>query len=139
MFCKAVQGIVSAHKNLFEWKLTILQKFSEPMSFSSKMVKRGRGGNVRGGDLMVGDVDVPDMNLKSTATFFLNRLCEDDKKKLLENVKALDGNTIKLGSTCSGTDIIVPVFRRTLDAINEMFGAACLCIKPKGTVQYKSF
>lgn len=109
------------------------------MTFSSKMSRKGRGSHIRGGDLALGDGGVPDMNLKSTAAFFLNRLCENDRKKLLENIKALDGKTIKLGSTCSGTDVIVPVFHQTFAAINEMFGATCLHIKLKGSVRYNSF
>ena len=64
------------------------------------------------------------MCLGSTAEYFIGRLSSDDKQLLQEAMLKLDGSVIRVGTTCSGTDICVPVVVKTLEVLSKMFKAA---------------
>ena len=72
------------------------------------------------------DGEIPEMRLGSTAGFFVRRLSEADTALLRTTLQHLDGKTITMGSTCSGTDVIVPVVEHTFAALNQIFGASRL-------------
>ncbi|CAE7388440.1 mdn1, partial [Symbiodinium sp. CCMP2592] len=63
--------------------------------------------------------EIPALSLRDTARYFLQRLSEADRGKLSANVKGLNGCEIKLGSTCSGTDVCTNVFKHTLQFLAE--------------------
>ena len=64
------------------------------------------------------------MCLGSTAEYFIGRLSSDDKQLLQEAMLKLDGSVIRVGTSCSGTDICVPVVVKTLEVLSKMFKAA---------------
>ena len=70
---------------------------------------------------------LPDMSLKSTAKFFIGRLDKEDYHLLCATARFLDGKTIRIGTTCSGTDGCLNVVRATLDVLNEEFKASLAC------------
>ena len=82
--------------------------------------------------------DLAEMSLTSTAKHFVGRLSADDKNKLHSTLQALDGKCIRLGSTCSGTDVVVPVFVQTFKVLCEMFDAPWLMISIHGDFGCKS-
>ena len=69
------------------------------------------------------EAEIPTLSLRETARFFLQRLSEADRGKLSATIKGLNGCQIKLGSTCSGTDVCVNVFRHTLQFLAEQHQA----------------
>ena len=66
----------------------------------------------------------PGMDLRETCEFFNNRLPDDEYRKLGERIRALDGKTISIGSTCSGTDVCVNVMKATMAKLNEVCGVS---------------
>ena len=90
-------------------------------------MKRGRCFTISGGDFKRRfSLGLPAMSLKSTAKYFVDKLSPDDKELLASTMRLLDGNTIRFGSTCSGTDVISPVMKHTFAALSELFDAPML-------------
>lgn len=116
------QGINQENKQLFQWEISEIQAFGSPMLLK---ILRGRLGLVRGSDMHVFTGDIPKMRLYSTAEYFINKLSKQDKALLNENLKALHGKCITIGTTCSGTDIIIPVLKWTFGTLGRIFGVSC--------------
>lgn len=57
-------------------------------------------------------------HLRDTARFFLNQLQRQHQENIAGIAHNLRGRTIRVGTTCSGTDICLAVLRHTLDAIS---------------------
>jgi len=72
-------------------------------------------------------VEFPTLRLNSTAKFSMDQLVDKDYESLEAMAKALDGKTLRLGTTCSGTDAPVIACIHTIDAINLRFDV-CICI-----------
>ena len=66
--------------------------------------------------------EFPEMNLRSTAGYFVRKLSATDRESLKATLKAMDGKTISYGSTCSGTDVCVCVMESTFAELSELFG-----------------
>jgi len=114
-----IRGIVQQGKKLFLWKLDKVDLFGAAMSIANR----------RGRHLMVHPMDIkptnqchiPSLSLESTADFFVDRLTSREQGMLEATLKGLNGKCIRLGSTCSGTDIIKPVMECTFRALNKRF------------------
>ena len=111
---------------MYEWQLDDIRRFDVPMRLKSKI--RTKTYVVKYSDLVTSVMDMPAMRLESTAEFFLGRLSDSDTASLRTTLQHLSGKTITLGSTCSGTDVIVPVVMHTFAAINRIFGVSQLII-----------
>ena len=74
------------------------------------------------------DKKAPAMDLRETCEFFINRLPDHDFHKMEERLRALDGKTISIGSTCSGTDICISMMKATMAKLGEMFGVSELLL-----------
>ena len=83
--------------------------------------RRGRTSLISSDDLETFNGQIPSMSLKSTAEFFVNRLSSNDTNKLATALQKLNGKTIKVGTTCSGTDVIIPVLSRTFETLSRIF------------------
>ena len=70
--------------------------------------------------------NLPGLDLKETALYFLHLLSEEDLARLEKTMKILDGCEIKVGTACSGTDITVSVTKATFAALSEYFGVPYL-------------
>lgn len=113
----------STKKVLFAWSFVHMKTTNEnvrvPEGFVRKITRLARK------DLVpVGVVDLPQMRLKSTAAFFIQRLSVKDMDRLRETCSCLHNKLIRLGTTCSGTDVVINVFRETIACLNETFGAS---------------
>lgn len=103
--------------------------------------------NRRGRHLTVHPMDIkptnqchiPSLGLESTADFFVDRLTSREQGMLEATLKTLDGKCIRLGSTCSGTDVIKPVMECTFRALNKRFNVPLeqirLCFQEFGMQQ----
>ena len=104
-------------------------------------VKRGRTFTLHTSDLKPCEssaLSLPEMRLESTAAYFVNRLSPTDRALLASNLQALHSKCISIGTTCSGTDIIVPVFQQTFRALCKIFDVPWLelCTVQYSTVLY---
>ena len=61
------------------------------------------------------------LSLTSSAQYFVDRLSPRDRRLLQENLQLLDGKRVTFGSTCSGTDVIVPVVKHTFSELSKLF------------------
>lgn len=117
-----LQGIVEEEKKLYEWKFAEVHEFHVPTVLDS--ATKGRHPQVAASVLKQCKVVVPDMSLESTAEYFVSRLTPTDRDALKSTMELLDGKSIRVGSTCSGTDIIVPVMSCTFKTLTRLFGVS---------------
>ena len=120
------------NKPLYEWTFTGMQPFSVHMRLHGP-VGKGRFTYVSSSHLVPVSVGIPEMSMASTAEYFVGRLSAADKDELATTLRSLDGKVITIGSTCSGTDLIIPVMKHTFATLSEMFRVTCSCLI---TVQY---
>ena len=118
--CCFISGVNKEKKALFEWVFDRVASFDSPMLVRTW---RGKTTMISIDDLQTFNGNIPDMSLRSTAEFFVNRLSANDKKKLAQTMKSLHGKTIRVGTTCSGTDVIIPVLNCTFDTLSRLFNA----------------
>ena len=74
------------------------------------------------------DPSLPTLDLQSTAKWFIKRLGVDEQAGLAAFARAWDGKVIRIGTTCSGTDVCVVVVSKTIAYICDRFGVAGLNI-----------
>ena len=65
--------------------------------------------------------ECPDPSLRSTADHFLDYLKPADYAKLNKLFHRLTGATIRIATTCSGGDVVVTAWRKTIEAMNARF------------------
>ena len=63
----------------------------------------------------------PDPNLRSTADHFLDYLKPADYARLNKLFYRLPGATIRIATTCSGGDVVVTAWHKTIEAMNARF------------------
>jgi hypothetical protein len=113
--------VIESKKPLYEW---IFENFLVPCESMQVPCIGARSYWIEGKHLQRSKTrDFPEMNLRSTAGYFVRRLCSSDWKRLEAKMKSLDSKTITYGSTCSGTDICVCVMRATFAELCSIFGA----------------
>ena len=119
------QGIVEEKKILYEWGFDDISRSDENIIVEHG--KRGKYCRIPKCLLIAGSNEVtpPEMSLRATAEYFVNKLNTADRKALSTTMNALDGKTIKVGSTCSGTDVIIPVMHWTFHTLSQMFNVTC--------------
>ena len=116
--------VAQKKKKLHVWNFYGLQRLDVPLELPPS---RGRSMWISLHDLRpFVDKAIPGMDLHETCDFFIKRLSDFDSNKLGERIRALDGKTITIGSTCSGTDICVSVMKATMAKLNEVFGVSGL-------------
>lgn len=111
--------VVQERKKLYVWNFRDLKKLDVPLELPPF---RGRSLWVALPELKpYVDRRLPGMDLCETCEYFINRLSDNEFEKLGERLRALHGRTVSIGSTCSGSDICVPVMQATLEKLNEVF------------------
>ena len=63
----------------------------------------------------------PEPNLRSTADDFLDYLAPADYKELDDLFSCLSGVSIRIATSCSGGDVFVTAWRKTIEAMNARF------------------
>ena len=122
-------------KSLYVWHFGQVQKLVVP--FKMKPF-RGRSMWVRMSELKpLESKPMPGLDLQETCEYFINRLSSTDRTRLQECVQKLDGKVIRVGSTCSGTDICVNIVKATFKKLSEMFGVPWTCASKYAFVDFK--
>ena len=62
-----------------------------------------------------------ELSLFHTSWFFLNMLSSSDRERLKATAEKLNGCTLKVGTTCSGTDISVTAMKSIIKMMNREF------------------
>ena len=111
--------ILQQKKKLYSWTFANLQQLSEPLQAP---VVRGKASWVSMESLRPHQKEhVPGPDLQETCEYFFNRLPKKDKQLLQERMESLDGCTISVGSTCSGTDICICLVKSTVKKLCQIF------------------
>ena len=116
--------LIKEKKSLYLWEMIGVKRFEKPMKIRGKLYfkscKIPLSRLVSQDDLII-----PSPNLKETAVYFMNLLSAEDQQRLKETMDHLDTCVVKVGGTCSGTDIAVSVIKATIAAFAEHFQASC--------------
>ena len=117
---RTTAGIVSQKKRLCLWTIIEIDKVTEPMVVETG---RGRSQYITSKDLKsaVRQPKSLSLSLTSSAQYFVDRLSPRDRRLLQENIQLLHTKRVTVGSTCSGTDIIIPVLKHTFSVLSKLF------------------
>ena len=63
-----------------------------------------------------------EQTLRESARYFLELMPDDLKTSLGNAMRIANGKTIRIGTSCSGIDVCITVFRETISFLNQMFG-----------------
>ena len=69
------------------------------------------------------ELAVPSPDLRETCEYFVKKLTPAERQKSYQRLQALDGRTITVGSTCSGSDVCVCVMKSTFNKLCQLFNA----------------
>ena len=118
--------VVKEGKKLYAWNFDHMHRFDDPMQlhhFRSKCLW------MKMKDLVPHkSIHVPELDLRETGAFFLNRLPKKELHRIKELCLKLHNKVITVGSTCSGTDICVNVVKATFQTLCKMFQVSRLYI-----------
>ncbi len=130
---------MDAKKSLYQWTFTDFQRF-EANTVLETFARGGRSVVISSHMLrkLQVDVDVPNMSLGATAEFFVNKLSPEDRQTLASTLQSLNGKCITFGSTCSGTDVIVPVMKLTFETLSRMFQVPSSTTHALGIFRYST-
>lgn len=71
-----------------------------------------------------------DLTLEQSAQFMFGRWPRERQQLLVKQLKALDGKCLRVGTTCSGSDICIAVVMQTLAYFcSKQARAVCMCVK----------
>ena len=113
--------IVHNKKPLYQWILEDIFELKQPLQGPSS---RGKAMWVNIAKLKsFVEREVPEPDLRETCKYFVDRLSEEDRNILGERLRQLDGHTVTMGSTCSGTDVCVCVMKSTFQILGQLFDA----------------
>lgn len=111
-------------KKIHLWKVEQLDLYDEPskVNFPTSILSRRSSGFYLQRSCF--DTAVakhpPNADLMETAMHFVDLLSPENRSTLSELLRSLDGKNLRIGTTCSGTDIAVTVVRKTIAALNMM-------------------
>jgi hypothetical protein len=118
--------LLNDEKPLFVWDVECVHHFDNPYKIQGRMNARSFDIDLKRLKSWNDAQDLPGLDLKETALYFLHLLSEEDLARLEKTMKILDGCEIKVGTACSGTDIAVSVTKATFAALSEYFGVPYL-------------
>lgn len=111
---------------VYIWRLSNLEFLNDPYPVRLTCQKfRNRHFTMDSKSLELGQPSMaPEaMSLFYTSHFFINLLSRKDCNKLKDVAQALNGCVIRVGTTCSGSDIGITAIRSVLKALNHAFQA----------------
>ena len=125
--------LLKEEKRLYVWEIKGIEKLEHPKRVIGHEKKRFFNVILQK-MISFEHRDAPAMTLESSAKYFLDNLSTDDLQRLESTMKHLDQCTIRVGTTCSGTDIAVSMIRSTFSVLSKHFGASCI-----GLILYGNF
>ena len=119
--------VTKEKRNIYSWSFKSTTLLEEPLQLP--LGSRGTHIAVAKSCMTVcKEIPVPEMRLKNTCKYFIQKLSQQDYIKLKETARILDGVVIRTASTCSGTDVCCNIMRETFQCINEEFSVTRLYI-----------
>ena len=118
--------LLNDEKPLFVWDVECVHHFDNPYKIQGRMNARSFDIDLKRLKSWNDAQNLPGLDLKETALYFLHLLSEEDLARLEKTMKILDGCEIKVGTACSGTDIAVSVTKATFAALSEYLGVPYL-------------
>lgn len=119
------------HKQPYFWQLDSVTTFDVPSPVPwVDTAYRNRTIKLKVSALQQGfaraKVKIPKPDLRETCDFFMG-ICDPVYQcKIFDTILSLDRSTIRIGTTCSGSDIVITVFKQTLAALNKQKAAPAL-------------
>ena len=115
--------MLKEEKPLYLWKLEEIKKLESPKRVPIYGKASCRSFAVSFGQLTsFYERALPGLDLCETTDYFRNLLSQTDLQKLHQTMKCLDGRVIRVGTTCSGTDIGVSTLKLTILSLAKHFG-----------------
>ena len=115
--------MLKEEKPLYLWKLEEIKKLESPKRVPIYGKASCRSFAVSFGQLTsLYERALPGLDLCETTDYFRNLLSQTDLQKLHQTMKCLDGRVIRVGTTCSGTDIGVSTLKLTILSLAKHFG-----------------
>eukprot|EP00435_Cladocopium_sp_Y103_P049637 s531_g15.t1 len=111
---------------VYRWKISDLEMMNPPLPMRAVAQKfRNRHFHMNPQAFSDGmQIPVPKTcSLYSTAGFFIKLLSTTDYQQLKETAESLDGYRLRVGTTCSGSDIGITALKSLLKEINREFKA----------------
>ena len=117
------QDRVRNRQPVFAWRIDAVHELDEPITirFASPRYRNRHFLCPRRQLFGIADLPVPEPSLYSTSAFFINLLSVRQQQRLREVALALDGRTIRMGSTCSGSDICSIAMESMIKEVNMIF------------------
>ena len=112
--------------SVYIWRLSNLEFLNDPYPVRLTCQKfRNRHFTMASKSLELGQPSMaPEaMSLFYTSHFFINLLSRKDYNKLKDVAQGLNGCVIRVGTTCSGSDIGITAIKSILKALNRLFQA----------------
>ena len=118
---------VRNEKEVFIWKISTVQAWDEPKPIRFLQAKyRNRHFQVPKRQLMQGSagMETPRPSLYATSAWFVRLLSISQYQHLKRVALELDGTDLRIGTTCSGSDICIVAIHGLMEAINAEFGVS---------------
>lgn len=120
--------ILNEQKPLYVWTIIGTQKLERSLHISGRVAGKHFTVDLKRLQSSQAQVAIPGLDLHETAWYFLHRLGHEDLKKLEITMKQLDQREVRIGTSCSGTDIAVSVAKATIQVLAKHFNATCIYI-----------
>lgn len=123
MYPSSHLNALRAAKSAYEWRIKSVSRFEPAGVLTHHGTKfKNRTFNITPSMVQLdGGQQGPERQcLKETAKFFFNLMDGDRQRSLCFLFKAIDQRTIRVGSTCSGSDICITVLQKTVDFMNAV-------------------
>lgn len=110
-------------QKVYFWKLKDLVAFDEPILYTDGAVKfKNRTFQLSNSFASLGSAKGPKhQTLGDVAAYFFELMSEASRAKLEEGARAADQRCIRVGTTCSGSDVCVSVLRECVAFLNKQF------------------
>lgn len=112
-------------KEVWQWMITEIDVFDSPhivrfLDLAPRFKNRTFKCTKRQLSQCSSDAYPTEFCLKQTGRFFIDQMPDQIRNGLARTIGVLDKKVIRIGTTCSGTDIIVTVLRQTVAMLNEL-------------------
>ena len=118
---KTLKSRLKEWKKLYIWEISDLIVYEKKMLVPVKPRNHGRPFRIA----LKSVTELPSseplpMDLKATADHFVSRLSSTCREILKCSLGKLNGRTLRIGTTCSGSDICVTVVKQTVQYLNQL-------------------
>lgn len=126
-----IQGLRRSSSGIYNWKVTQVEVFQEKVLLRQTTRFKNRTFSLTPQMLQTSRIEGPSSQcLMETARFFCEQLMSPNDRQALKFVaRQLDNKCIRVGSTCSGSDICITTLEKTIAFLNSTeVGVAETCL-----------